>query len=525
MPQNTAARAKRLAKSDPVAAMWLLADILARFPANRAARQAMLELANRHPTALPDQLRQADRDQTETLVTALLSVPRLRLDALTPIARACLARNRPDAARRLIEKHASPTALPPDLQELLAFACHSMGDAEAAVSLYRDLSDNQPNHPGHALHLGILEKTLGRFDAAKSALLRAIGAPNPPAQAWLSLAPMVAFSETPELARRLLDTNLPPTAPASEREMLLFARAKLHDDLGQTEQAFQVIDQANQLHRAHTPYDRARFDRSAATVTARFGQMAVATAPRPGPTPVFVVGMPRSGTTLLETLLARATPARPCGELPCLEQAFHAACRGDTVSDPDTLACHYKQALQQVAGDAAWTIDKMPFNAFLLGPALAAMPDARVIYLQRSPMAVCFSNYRTGFGAGNDYAYDLTDIEDRLIATQDAVQSWDRAFPDRIHHLRYEDLVADPDAQITALADRLGLPHATGQAAQPGGIYTASLIQARRAVYQGSSDAWHAYAAQLSPRLPRAMALEERYQAQLRKAARDSAAA
>lgn len=400
------------------------------------------------------------------------------------------------------------------LLKMRALAAYQSKDLNLAQKSYSLLSELEPSHGMHFLHLGIVEKNLGNFDQSERSLRRAVAAENAPTQAWLSLAPLVDFSLDSPLAKRLLIVGKKARTDSTDNENMQFAMAKCHDDLGDHELSFNALLKANEIHRARVPYDGKQFEASVAKIRSEFQNMRHCSDQDQDQEiePVFIVGMPRSGTTLIEKLLSEHLNASACGELSYLATSIRGALREHGQLDPQYIAKSYVGQFHQEHPIGTVVIDKMPSNAFLLGPALASMPKARAVFIRRSPMATCYSNFKIAFGAGNEFSFCLRDIEDRFIATQKIMDIWIGLFPDRIHCCRYESLVQTPKDTIVALARALGLERRTRSGnIKEAGIFTASLVQARQTIYQGSSEDWLRYREFLDPKLPKILALERDY--------------
>jgi hypothetical protein len=236
-------------------------------------------------------------------------------------------------------------------------------------------------------------------------------------------------------------------------------------------------------------------------------------APEMGPRPIFVVGMPRSGTSLVEQILASHSHVHGAGELdllrrsvlPSMEKALAEGAFAPGAADLSAIADTYRAGLARLSTDAAVVVDKLPGNAKWLGFALSAMPEAKAVWVTREPMATAWSIFRTYFPAkGLGYTSDLADIlayqrlQDRLA------ERWAALFPGRFLRFSYEALTEAQEKETRRLLAFCGLGwedacllfHENARA-----VRTASALQVRQPLYRGSSRDWMRYEAFVRPLL------------------------
>lgn len=284
------------------------------------------------------------------------------------------------------------------------------------------------------------------------------------------------------------------------RSTLLFALGKAYDDVGDYEQAASYFRRANTLARAATRWSRKEWRRS---VEAQLGSVPITqcSAATEGFLPIFIVGMPRSGTTLLAELVSRCGRVCNRGELPWLAELARSP---GLVTNPTRAALEHaasdyvKRLRQDDADDFCRFLDKQPLNFRYTELALAMFPDAKVIYCVRSPRDTALSLWMQSF-AEPVHAY-ANDFADTMLVMRDCKRLMSRAFElhrDSIYTIRYEDLVRDPDGMLAEVSGWLGLPkpdaqrHANPEAA----ISTSSLWQARQAIHVRSVNRWRDYLA------------------------------
>jgi hypothetical protein len=278
------------------------------------------------------------------------------------------------------------------------------------------------------------------------------------------------------------------------RATLLFAMGKAFADVGDFATAARHLAQANDIGRVLWPWSRKQWRRGidARMQAARFPAR---TQTRRDFVPVFVVGVPRSGTTLVAELLARYPQVCNRGEshwIWSLSQRLPPG-KNPEAALLDTLAREYERQLRQDdAADARWFVDKQPLNVLHVGFIMAMFPNARIVYCRRGARDTALSLWMQYFREpGYGFAYDFADIAALQQGCERMMAYWLKQFPDAIRTLQYEDLVADPLHGIAALADWIGLGSGTPvQDGQPAPINTASVWQARQPVYSSSVGRW-----------------------------------
>jgi hypothetical protein len=299
---------------------------------------------------------------------------------------------------------------------------------------------------------------------------------------------------------------------SKEGIVLCFALAKAFDDLGETERCFELLIEGNRNHRhgKTDTLDEARA--TVATLREIFSTQTVNGLAGPLPhQPVFILGMPRSGTTLVEQILASHPGVYGAGELKLMGQWSYGFVKLYR-SDPRNIQLdrylpqlreHYLNGLVALGVKEKFITDKMPLNFLWVGFILAAFPDASIIHTRRDPMAVCWSLFKTDFaGTSNGYACDLGDIGEFYRLYAGLMEFWKQKYPGSIYDLDYQQLTVHQAQETRRLLDYCGLGwddaclafHRTDRE-----VRTASKAQVRRPMYQGSSEAWKRYEKHLAP--------------------------
>jgi tetratricopeptide (TPR) repeat protein len=308
----------------------------------------------------------------------------------------------------------------------------------------------------------------------------------------------------------------------SEQVPALMALHKVESDLGNHETAFNYLRRAMDIRRQEAPYEHQRValahEQQQALFNADF--FSHHTARGLGSTatdPIFIICMPRSGSTLLERVLGGSPQVSAAGELPLAHRLTQELCAkfGDNQHDlaglrkvPDEVWAqagdeYVRRARSRIDGAPFFT-DKMPGNFMLLGCIRAMLPRAKIIHLCRHPVANCLSIYETDFASGHDFSYDLEGLGNYYVAYRQSMDYWRGLFGQDIIEVRYEDLVSDTAETVATLGQRLQLDLDVGAieaSQQSGNILTASQWQARQPIHTRSVERWKLLEDQLEPLL------------------------
>jgi tetratricopeptide (TPR) repeat protein len=383
--------------------------------------------------------------------------------------------------------------------------------AAAELELKAALAIN-PFYVAALFNLGNLCEDLGRRDEA-CALFGRILTIEPHFEALARLAnlqPVPLADRT--LITRLSEALRRPDATAADRASLGFALGRLLDAAGEYAPAFAAYAAANRDSRASAPAGQARYDRrrQEQLVDRLIGTPIPVARPAPGPTPapIFICGMYRSGSTLVEQLLGRATDIATGGELDFLPRAV----AGELAPFPETaaalpadrlagLAERYRRELATRFPAATRVTDKRPDNFLNIGLIKALFPDARIVHTTRAPLDNCLSIFFLHLDHRMEYALDLMDIGHYFREYRRLMSHWKQLYGADIFDLSYDALVRAPDSTLAGLFGFLGVtPHAAQPAATANGhaIKTASVWQARQPLYQASSGRSRHYVRELA---------------------------
>jgi tetratricopeptide (TPR) repeat protein len=297
---------------------------------------------------------------------------------------------------------------------------------------------------------------------------------------------------------------------------LRYALAKEYEDLQQYAQSWQQVAAGAALRRRNLTYDVRRDIETADWICQAFPG-AGASAGDPSPAPIFIVGLPRSGTTLVERILSSHSAVAAGGELDdftlSLMEEVRACNPGRTLPrrelieqsarlDFRSLGGRYLRRTSELARERAHFTDKLPLNYLYCGLIHRALPGARIIHVRRHPLAVCHAMYKTLFRQGYPFSYDLGEIAQYYLAYDRLMRHWRASLGRVLHEISYESLVSDQEGVTRALLDFCGLEFEAGCLAferNPAPAFTASASQVRRPLYQSSLALWTHYADQLEP--------------------------
>ncbi len=408
-----------------------------------------------------------------------------------------------------------------EYRALLGSTLTILGDTARAIAIQRELAQEEPGNAFAWLCLGHALRANGDFDAAVAAYRQAVTARSSYGEAWFSLANMKTFRYTPADVAAMRSELQRSDLGDEDRWHFEFALGKAAEDDARYEESFTHYASGNRLRRSYVIYDSAAIAaqllRSIDVYTPEF------LAARqgwgcPAPDPIFVVGLPRSGSTLVEQILASHSSVEGTRELPDVP-AF-AAELGARIAPPGA-GC-YPDSVRQLSAEqaraygerylaqtrpyrvrgAAHFVDKIPNNFVNTGFIHLMLPNARIIDVRRHPMACGFAGFKQLFKLGCWFSYSLEEIGHYYRAYTQLMAHFDRVLPGRVLRVHYEQLVADPEAQVRRLLEYCRLPfeasclrfHENRRVVQ-----TASSEQVRLPIYTEALDHWRHYEPWLGP--------------------------
>jgi tetratricopeptide (TPR) repeat protein len=434
------------------------------------------------------------------------------------LAMILLRLGRPAEADAVIESATRCNPGTGDAYNSLAHVALALGHHERANALYRRAVELGPNVSRHWYNLASSERSFGRLTDAEAACDRSIALDSREYRAYLLRSELriqtAAANHVGSLRRELTRSGL--ESPA--RVLLGYALGKELDDLGQYEEAFKWFALAASTRRRQLAYDVAEEERKLERIIEAYPRGAASTAGGRVDSSrfVFIVGLPRSGTTLLERILTGLPGVRSNGETENLERALTASlpatnarrdqgmlaiCAQASALDWDAVAAAYVRLA--APGDARQVIiEKLPLNYLYLGAIHRALPQARLVLVSRSPLDVCFAMYRTLFGDAYPFTYDLEDLARYHAAYSGLMAHWRDALGESLREIHYEELVSDPVRAAAPLASACGLEWrdaAVEVERNTTVCLTQSAAQVRRPIHRSSIGHWRHYRAHLEP--------------------------
>lgn len=437
-----------------------------------------------------------------------------RIDYLNVLIRKMKFEPAYEQAKLLTERH------PEDLRfrSSLATTLVGLGKFSEGIAAYRDVLERTPDNAEVRLLLGHALKTVGDTAAAVDAYRSAYRTKPDFGDAFWSLANTKTYEFSDAEIEQIRRAEQSAQIGVEDRIHMCFAAGKALEDRGDYELSFEYYQRGNDLKRAQTRYDAAdtqrRIQAQIDTCTPElFERLRGVGCPRPDP--IFIVGLPRAGSTLLEQILASHSMVDGTMELHnvlALAQRLrrggagkpaYPAILGELERDYfRRFGEQYLEHTQAYRAGAPFFIDKMPNNFLHIGLIRLMLPEAKIIDARREPMACCFSNYKQLFGEGQEFSYGLHEVGTYYAGYVRLMEHWDRVLPGFVLRVRHEDVVDDLETQVRRILDFCGLPFEDGCLQfhrTERGVRTPSSEQVRRPIYRSGLDAWRRYEAQLEP--------------------------
>ncbi|MBA3676924.1 MAG: sulfotransferase [Sphingosinicella sp.] len=480
-------------------------------PTDVAAIRMMAELA----------ARLGRYQDSENLLRRALELAPAFSAARANLATILYRQNRPADAIRVLDDllDAEPENL--SHQNLKAAALGRLGGHEEAIGIYEQVLARFPDQPKVWMSYGHMLKTVGRQSDSIAAYRQAIAIAPGLGEAWWSLANL----KTVKLGKTDVETMIAALdgAKAGDDDLfhLHFALGKALEDEGDWERSFRHYAEGNRLRRETLDYDpdqvSAQVRRSEILFTPQFFDQ------RAGHgsdvrDPIFILGMPRAGSTLVEQILASHPEIEGTMELPDIpalakrlggrkltsDESAYPECLADLSADElQSLGAEYLERTRiQRKTDRPYFIDKMPNNWAHVGLIHLILPKAKIIDARRHPLACCFSNLKQHFARGQGFSYDLAELGRFYSDYVQLLRHFDEVLPGRIHRIFYEQLIEDPETEVRRLLNHVGVPfdaaclrfHENDRA-----VRTASSEQVRRPINREGLDQWKGFEPFLSP--------------------------
>ena len=429
--------------------------------------------------------------------------------------------NRPEQALAQIGRLLATAPTHPGYRNLKAVVLCRVGDYEPAIAIYAELLEQYPDNPKVWMSYGHALKTAGHAARAIDAYRRSLALEPSFGEVWWSLANLKTFrfgaDDLAAMRRQLARTDLAD----EDRLHLEFAVGKALEDAADFASSFRHYAQGNAIRRTQLHYSADETSARVRHIRQRYTReffAARAGCGSPARDPIFVVGLPRSGSTLIEQILASHSQVEGTMELPEVTSITRmlrerAGADGETPYH-DALAALDAGALRELGERyldntriqrktaAPLFVDKMPNNFMHIGLIHLMLPNATIIDARRHPLACCFSGFKQHFARGQGFSYSLDDLGRYYRDYVALMAHFDAVLPGRIHRVIYERMVEDTEGEIRRLLDHCGLPFEESclrffQNERP--VRTASSEQVRRPIYREGVDHWQNYAPWLVP--------------------------
>jgi len=397
-----------------------------------------------------------------------------------------------------------------DAYDALAHVSLLLGCHERSNSLYRRVVALDPDTPRFWYNLASSERGFGRLAEAEKACDRAIALDPAQYPSYLLRSELRVQSRDANHVGALESILAREGIDDRARMFLGYALGKELDDLQRFDEAFRWFQEAAATRRRHLSYDVSVDERKLQRIKEAFSAPAArrTSAENGSGRYIFVVGLPRSGTTLVERILTGLPDVRSNGETENFSRALLAATpagSGDVfaraaAADPRAVAAHYERLAD--VGSGMRIVEKLPMNYLYLGAIRRALPDAKLLLVTRSPLDSCFAMYRTLFGDAYPFTYDFEELARYYAAFESLMAHWRGPFGIDLHEVRYEDLVAEPQRVGASFARHCGLEwraQAIELENNAAVSLTASAAQIRRPIYGTSSGRWRRYGDHLEP--------------------------
>ena len=404
----------------------------------------------------------------------------------------------------------------PSYRTLQAAVLTGLGEYAASIEIYEDLLTRHADQPVLWLNYGHALKTVGRQDDGVEAYRRCIALAPAKGEAWWSLANLktVRFvSEQVEAMQAALDQA---RLGDEDRLHLHYALGKALEDGERFDESFDHYAQGAAIQKARLGYDALETAQQVRKTAAIFGAelfQSKAGLGDPACDPIFVVGLPRSGSTLIEQILSSHPEVEGTMELPEIAAIARRIGEGDAgypagVADLDgkALAAFGARFLERTQVQRKlgrqFFIDKMPNNWLHVGLIRLILPNAKIVDARRHPLATCFSAFKQHFARGQNFSYDLHDLGHYYRGYVRLMDHFDQVQPGKVHRVIYEDMVEDTEAEVRRLLDHCGLsfdPACLRFYDNERAVRTASSEQVRQPIFRDGLEQWRNYSAHLGP--------------------------
>jgi len=460
-----------------------------------------------------------EANDRQTAFRAFQSVVRLDPDhgaAWAQLARLSMSEGQVSRADAALRETLRLRPEDPVVLDLIGTTLTLMGEHGAAQAFFQRANELRPGHPPFMQNLAnslVHHGRTGEADDIFREIIR-IQPDNPQAHWGLASANRARDESHLDTMARLLERH---ARNPRARAFYLYAMGKEHEDLEQWEPAFTAFSAGAAARRETVEYDEAAeiamFDYLEREYTAEW--FTAAPAGNPDPSPIFVLGQPRTGTTLIERIITSHSAVHSAGELQQFGLALRRLGRHSSPKrfsaelfrdarelDPARIGQLYLDSSGKMRGDTPRFVDKLPQNYLMIPLILRALPNAKIVHLVRDPMDACFASFKQLFADAYLHSYEQGEMARHHARYRRLMQTWRERFPGRFFDISYEATARDLETHARALLDYLELPWEDACLEfhrQSGAVSTASAVQVREPVHTRSIGRWRRYARQLEP--------------------------
>jgi tetratricopeptide (TPR) repeat protein len=404
------------------------------------------------------------------------------------------------------------TATSAEAVDALAFYARLLDRHELSNTLYKRATELAPGDPQQWYNLATSERTLGRLEEASAACDRALTL-DPNLRPAVLLRSEVTRATPSANNVTELKARIAASGGSPDATYLFYALGKELHELGEYDDAFAAFARGARTRRLSLRYDVAQDEAKLKRIAEAYPIGVARSQQGPIGRHIFIVGLPRSGTTLVERILGGLPNVVSNNETNNFSVALFRAApdRGGDVFEraaraEDSIVAREYEALAVPDGFSGKLIEKLPFNYLYVGPILRAFPNTPILWVRRNPVDTCFAMFRTMFGTAYPFSYDFADLARYYAAYERLMRHWQTQYPGQMTSIDYEDLVAAPDLVAPRVAASCGIPW-TEQAldiTQNRTVsLTASAAQIRQGIYSTSSGIWRQYERHLVPLVDR----------------------
>ena len=391
-----------------------------------------------------------------------------------------------------------------------------IGQLDAAMNCYKNALAINPNHTQCYLDIGLIHKERGQIDNAIEFFEKALAINPDHAVTYDNLSDIKKYTISKKQITKMQSLLSSNRLSPSDRRHLCFALAKVNENLDNQDELFKYLHEANRLRKHELNYSLGHSKTLFSTVKEIFS--------KPYPDiekslssqsstfkPIFIVGMPRSGSTLVEQITSSHHAVHGAGELtnlptiigPIATDHLNEGINNLPQKSFLSIRQQYLDVLSNLNVSESVITNKLPLNFLYIGFILTSFPEAKIIHMKRDARAICWSIYKSNFrNTGNGYSYNFDDLAGFYGLYTDLMDFWHQLFPDRIYDMCYEDLTTNQEEETRKLLKYCELEwddnclnfHKNKRA-----VKTASALQVREKMYQGSSEAWKKYEVHLKP--------------------------